>query len=206
MAPKSMIHLNGDLLCVVDCETTGLKPHHNDLIQICILPLDADMKPMKTVMPFYQHMKAARPENVDPQALEVNKIDFFHLQQTAFDADKVADLFDAWFQKLNLPHGKKIQPLAQNWAFDREFIIDWLGIAGFESYFGRTYRDTMVTALFLNDIADIHNEPYPFPRVNLKYLATTLKLDYSGAHDAMQDCLITAEVYRLLCRMKVGGI
>lgn len=203
---KSMVHLNGDLLCVIDCETTGLRPHYNDLIQICILPLDSDMKPLKTVTPFYQHMKAARPENVDAKALEVNKIDFFHLQQTAFDPDKVADIFDDWFQKLKLPFGKKIQPLAQNWAFDREFIIDWLGVTAFESYFDRRYRDTMSTALFLNDVADTHNEPYPFPKCSLKYIASQLKLDYSGAHDAMIDCMITAEAYRLMTRMKVGGI
>lgn len=206
MSSRSMTHLNGDLLCVVDCETTGLKPRYHDLIQICILPLDSDLKPLKDVLPFYQHIRARRPENVDYHALEVNKIDFYQLQRTAFDADKVADLFDAWFQKLKLPYNKKIAPLAQNWPFDREFIKDWLGEASYESYFDRRYRDTMPVALFLNDVADIHNENYPFPKCSLKYIASTLKIDYSGAHDSMQDCLITAEAYRLMMRMKVGGI
>lgn len=203
---RSATHLNGDLLCVVDVETTGLKPGYHDLIQICVLPLDSNLEPIKTIVPFYQHIKAARPENVDVQALEVNKIDFFKLQQTAFDADRVADYFDDWFQKLKLPVGKKIAPLAQNWPFDRAFIMDWLGTTAFESYFDRRYRDTMSAALFLNDVADVFNEPYPFPKCSLKYLASQLKIDYTGAHDSLKDCLITAQVYKMMLRMKVGGI
>ena len=204
MATKSATHLNGDIIAVIDCETTGLKPGYHDLIQVCILPLDSELNPSKKIMPFYQHIKATRPENVDPSALEVNKIDFFKLQQTAFDAMRVADLFDAWFQKLNLPLNKKIQPLAQNWPFDRPFLIDWLGSAAFESYFDRRYRDTMPVALYYNDVADLFNEPYPFPKCSLKYLASTLKIDYTGAHDSMQDCLITAQAYKKMLSMKIG--
>jgi DNA polymerase III epsilon subunit-like protein len=193
---KSMIHLNGNLLCAVDTETTGTVPGKHDLIQVCILPLDSELKPLKDINPFYILLKPKRPENADPDAMRVHKIPMSDLVNQGIDPYEAEILFEEWFNKLGLPHNKKISPLAQNWPFDRGFILDWLGVPAFEQFFDRYYRDTMVAALFCNDLADFKVEQTPYPKVNLKYLASQLKVEHDRAHDALGDCVVTAEVYR----------
>ena len=68
---QGMLHLNGNILAAIDVETTGLVPGFNDIVQICVLPLDADIKPLKMpgLTPFYMDLQPKRPENVDPEVL-----------------------------------------------------------------------------------------------------------------------------------------
>src|SRR4030042_166775 len=134
-------HLNGNLLCAVDCETTGLIPGKHDIWQICVLPLDADIKPLKTIMPFYVELRVKRPENIDHKAIKIAKVNWLEKQTRALEPFMAADLFDEWFEKLGLPLGKKIVPLGQNWPFDREFILEWLGHETFHQLFFPHYRD-----------------------------------------------------------------
>ena len=109
---------------------------------------------------------------------------------------QAADLFDEWFQKLGTKIGKKIAPLGQNWPFDRAFILNWLGQETFNQMFDPRYRDTMVVANYLNDHADFRLEPYPFSKVNLAWLAKVCNVPHEQAHDALQDCYITAQIYK----------
>lgn len=193
---KGMQHLNGNLLVAVDCETTGFIPGHNCMWQIAILPLDSNIKPYKGIIPFYVDMQVKRPENIDPEAIKLSRGAFAQRQQRALDPWTAADMFDEWFERLGLPMYKKLYPLAQNWPFDREFIIDWLGRETFFQFFGPHYRDTMTAALYCNDCADFRSERVPNPKVSLSYLCSIYKVKNLKAHDALQDCITTAEVYR----------
>lgn len=205
-----MIHLNGNLICSVDVETTGFIAGHHDLIQIAVLPLDIDLTPFKGAMPFYMNMKPKRPENVEAEAMAVSRINFARLMQSSHDPWDAADLFDEWFEGLKrptanrraiLPEGKKLIPLAQNWVFDRGFIIDWLGMPSFDSMFHPWYRDTLAVAQYLNDeysqnLTNVFEAKVPFPKSNLAYLCSQLKVKNRQAHDALADTVATAEVYR----------
>jgi len=193
---SSMQHLNGNLLCAVDVETTGLIAGTHDIVQIAILPLDAHIKPLQTVMPFYINMKPKRLENVDKMASKIHRINMAKLIIEGFDAFKAADMLDEWFERLRLPVGKKIVPLAHNWVFDRSFIIEWLGPLSFEHLFDWRYRDSMVAASFVNDRCDHHNERYAYPKLSLSYCCTQLRVNNINPHDALSDCAATAEVYR----------
>jgi oligoribonuclease (3'-5' exoribonuclease) len=190
-----MVHLNGNLLCAVDVETTGVDPQKNDIWQIAVLPLDANIKPLQGIMPFYVNMRLKRPENIDPKAMNVGKADLAQLQLHAIDPWKAVDLFIEWFERLGLPEKKRIAPLASNWLFDRDFIIEWMGRLSFDYYFHFHYRDTQASALFMNDRADRHIEKVPHPKVGLGYLGNLYGAQNLKAHDALQDCLQTAEVY-----------
>lgn len=201
----SMQHLNGNLLCAIDVETTGLDPTKHDLIQLCVLPLDNFIRPLQTVRPFYVNMKPKRPENIDRGAGKVHRIDLARLIIDGLDPWKAVDLFDEWFQKLNLPVNKKIVPLAHNWVFDRAFVMEWIGgPVSFDSMFDYHYRDSMVAALYLNDRADHHNEKFPFPKVSLGYCCNCLDLQNPNAHDALADCVTTAELYRRMLGMQTS--
>lgn len=197
-----MIHLNGHRLCVIDTETTGLLPRHHDIMQMCIIPLNSDLQPDKSVHPFDIRIKPQRPENIEIEALRKQG-----KSETASDAMLkginhvvASDILDSWIEKLNLPLGKRIMPLATNWAFDREFIEDWLGTENFHRIFDGRYRDLMSVALFLNDVSDHHAEKVPFARSNLTNICNYLKIEFDkfAAHDALYDCLKTAEAYRQL--------
>lgn len=197
---SSMIHLNGNLLCAVDVETTGVDPLKHDIWQVAILPLDTNIKPLKGVMPFYMDMKLKNPDNVDYKALSIGKANLADLQLRAIDPWKAVDLFIEWFERLKLPERKKIAPLASNWLFDRDFLIEWIGRSSFDHYFHFHYRDTQASALYMNDRADQHIDRVPHPKVGLSYLSSLYKVKNLKAHDALQDCITTAEVYRLMLR------
>lgn len=213
-----MIHLNGNLVASIDVETTGFTPGYHDVVQVAVLILDSDLKPDKRVMPFYMEMKPKRPENIDQSAMHISRLNLAYLLQRAVDPYDAADFFDDWFEKLKtqtrthpplLPEGKKLIPLAQNWVFDRGFMIDWLGDATFNSLFHPWYRDTLPVAQFLNDEYSKRPEcatfehKVPFPKSNLGYICSQLNVKNEKAHDALQDVIATAECYRRMVHRQI---
>jgi DNA polymerase III epsilon subunit-like protein len=193
---RSLVHLNGNLLCAVDTETTGLDPEVHDIVQIAVLPLDSEIRPLEGILPFNMHLKPKRPQNADPKALKINRLNLVELIERGMEPDRGADIFMEWFEKLNLGYNKRIAPLGHNYPFDRGFIHGWLGPKNYEFAFDYHVRDSVSAALFLNDRAAFHAEAAPYPKVNLKYLCSQLGVENQGAHDALQDCLATAECYR----------
>jgi len=199
--PNRMVHLKEHVMCVIDTETTGLIAGQHDLVQICILPLDRQIHPLhhingKSIKPFYLKLKPQRPWTVDPNALRVNGLNLNNLIENGVDSEEALDMFQSWFAELELPEDKKIIPLGQNYHFDRNFILEWLGEELYNRYFHYQIRDTMVTALYLNDRAGFRAHPTPLPKVSLKHLCIELDVPNEQAHDALQDCLATASVYR----------
>lgn len=201
----AMEHWNNKMCCVIDTETTGLDPNFHEIIQLCVLPVDSFFRPRRDISAFYVNIKPEYPERIDKKAAEVNKLDLAELMKTGFDRYKVLDMFEDWYNKLGIKlnaygNPNKIMPLGQNYAFDRAFMQVLFGVEEYNRLFDYHYRDTMIGALYLNDQAGMHSERVPFPKVNLQYLATTLKVETTGAHNALADCLTTAEVYRLMCK------
>ena len=73
---RAMQHLNGNLLCAVDIETTGLEPNYHEIWQLCVLPLDSNIDPLKkigerSILPFYMDLKVNNPDHVDPTSMSV---------------------------------------------------------------------------------------------------------------------------------------
>lgn len=206
----AMEHWNNKMCCVIDTETTGLDPNFHEIIQIAVVPLTSNFEILRGVLPFHVNLKPEYPERADPQALSVNKRVMTEIIDRGMDKFKALDLFDDWFHKLEIKMNKygnpnKIMPLGQNYGFDKSFIQAWMGVETYNNYFDYHYRDTMHAALYLNDRAGAHAEKVPFPKVNLQYLATTLKIESDRAHDALEDCLTTAKVYKQLCFTGIMG-
>jgi DNA polymerase III epsilon subunit-like protein len=52
-----LVHLNGNLLASVDLETTGKRAGYHEPIQIAVVPLNSDLRPLDGVRPFYSTIK-----------------------------------------------------------------------------------------------------------------------------------------------------
>jgi len=197
------MHLNGEIFCAVDTETTGLDCEKHSIIEICVLPLNGDYSVNKSILPFTCQMQPIEGRIVDPEALRVNKIELSEIMLTCLDAFKVLDLFVEWFEKLNLGLHKGIVPIAQNWPFDRGFLVNWMGDLTFRTIFSRHYRDTMSLAASINDRCDIHNHPIQFPKLNLQSIANKFNIVNPDPHRALGDAWTTSQVYRQLLMTQV---
>ena len=207
---KSMVHWNGHQLCAIDIETTGLDPNWHEMIQIAILPLDSNIQPLDGSLPFYLKVCPEHPERADKKAMEVNQMNFADIAIRGVDREMAKDMLRDWIADLELPvtkggFSKKVMPLGQNYAFDKGFLQSWLGVEQYDEFFFYHYKDTMIATEYLNDRAAMHAEKVPFSKNGLSYLCNLLKVKRERSHDALQDCLATAEVYRKICQMGTLG-
>ncbi len=197
MGLTSATQWNFNQVCAIDVETTGTDPEKHEIIQIAVVPLNPDLTLRRDVIPFYTEIMPMHPETAEPEAMRTNKIDLEKLLREGHDQWRVADLFEEWFEKLNLGFRKAIIPLAHNWPYDAAFLQAWLGHLSFHHFFFG-YRDTMSVMNHLNDIADFANEPWPFPKMSLGSLCNRLQVENLNPHDALGDAVATAECYRRL--------
>lgn len=192
------VHLNGNLLAAIDFETTGKRAGWAEIIQVAVLPLNSDIRPLAGVRPFYMNLAPKYPERAERAASLVHGLDLTELMLHSPSSEKVADLLVEWWQKLDLPMNKCLVPLAHNWAFESAHGKAWLGDELFSQLFHSHARDAMLYALALNDKSAFKGEPVPFAKVGLGALCNRFNIDNPNHHDALNDCIVEAEVYRSL--------
>jgi DNA polymerase III epsilon subunit-like protein len=186
-------------MAAIDFETTGLIAGWHEIIQIAVVPLDADLRPNKDIRPFYQNLAPKFPERQElGGAGTIHGLDLNNLILNAPSSEKVADLLVDWWERLDLPAQKCLVPLAHNWAFESSFGKAWLGDALFNEMFHSHARDGMLLAGSLNDRAAFAGEPVPYALVGLISLAEHFGIVHDNPHDALNDCVAEAEVYRSL--------
>ena len=197
-----LVNLNGNLLCAIDTETTGVEDGPSDLnvieiVELAVIPLDHNLEIHKGFPPFITKLKPELlgPNDVRPPGMSEKKfMDYMmygHSQYTA------SELFTEWFNKLNLGTNKKITPLAHNWPFDHKMLHSWLGPKNYNFIFHGFYRCTMGLANMLNDSAELklHDE-VPYPKKGLGTLCSKYGVELVNAHTASDDAMATAKVYK----------
>lgn len=196
----SLPHLNGNPLAAIDVETTGRIGGYHEIIQVAIVPLSMDLEIAKYVTPFYQNIKPLFPERVEPRAVGMRNVNIDDLILNAPEPERVLDYLLEWYSRLPLAHGRKLTPLAHNWAFDSSFLIPWLGPDLYTALFYPIPRDTMNWASSLNDRAAIAGYPAPFSAVRLGTLCRQFGVVNEQEHNALADALATAKLYQAMLR------
>lgn len=185
---------NKNRLCAVDIRTTGPYVGVHDIVQICIYPLTSRYELAKNIIPFNINIRPLR-DTKDPHYLKSDQ--YANILQFSVPPNVASDLLEKWCrEKLELSEKKKIIPLTHDWAFQRPFLIDWLGEKTFEYLFSKEYRDLLSVILFANDWAETNVEQVPFPKVHLNYAARQVKILFNRLDDCIIRCKGIANLYR----------
>lgn len=195
---------NGDMLCAIDVKTTGVRPKIDEIVQLCFMPLDSEIRWDKTYTPFYTSLQPTRHEQYFPTMKRAARTLLAQAKLSGLDPDRARDLFDEWYNKLNLPRKKRLIPLATNWLHSASFLMEWLGPLHFHHYFDYRYRDITTIASFLNDEAEFKIEQIPYPKTFLQFLCSQLKIERQRKKDSLNDCLCIAECYRELMKRSIS--
>jgi DNA polymerase III epsilon subunit-like protein len=199
----ALANMHGNVLAAVDLETTGTRAGYHDAIQIAIVPLDEELRPMANVRPFYTTIRPTRPSRADSAAMRTNELDLHWLSIHAPELSTVEDMLLEWHEKLALPSTKRLIPLAHNWPFESSFLKQWLGERQMDALFHFHARDAQTLALALNDRACFAGGPPPFSRVGLQPLCKYFKVHNTKPHDALADAIAEAELYRRLLQFGI---
>jgi len=185
----------------VDIETTGRLAGHHEIIQIAVVPLDSELRPLRGVLPFYMNIAPDHPENAEKQAAKVHGLKLEQLSKECVTQWKAADVFADWVDSLELPYNKRLLPLAHNWAFESAFLKNWLGLETMDMIWQGQPRDTMICASMINDWYGYYEDCLPFKSISLPSLCKQLGIKQTGkAHDALNDALACAELYNVLLK------
>lgn len=196
-----MDHLHGNLLVSVDVETTGVVSGYHEIVQVAVVPLDGDMRPLAGISPFYSNVCPDYPDRIDDGSWRIHGLSLDNLVNNAPSQEKAADLLMEWFEAIKLPTGRKLVPLAHNWTFEYGFLKAWLGQKALDRLFHYHPRDAMVYALALNDRMRLNGRPALFESMSLSNLCRAFKIENPRPHDALYDALAEADVYRAMLTM-----
>lgn len=199
------------LICSIDVETTGLDCSKHDPIEVAIVPLDYNLKPLKQyngipLLPFCMNIKPLRPQSIgyfegdkfivtDHGALNVNKKNIHKLLAEGPPQSAVLDAFEEYLAKLDNP---KVCPLGQNYCFDKGFLMNLFGPLHYEEWFDYNVRDLKSAVMFLHDRQIQRADDPTFTKFSLAGIAKTLGVINPNPHSALGDAITTAECYRIL--------
>jgi len=194
-----MRHWTGNRLAVVDCETT-CGGEDAEIWQLTIICADDALQPLQ---PFLELLiRPEHPERCDRQLMRLSEEELDTVLNAPLNhaqaAKKLEGRFREWQNENFFGVHNRILPLAQNWIFDRDQIIKWIGRTQFEEYFHVWARDPMMLAMMLSDMfvnACMLDEKV-YEKANNAYLADYHNVVNEKAHDATSDCLTTLEIYR----------
>jgi DNA polymerase III epsilon subunit-like protein len=199
----SLLNMNGNILCAVDVETTGVMPGYHEVIQIACVPLNQHFEPHPNMKHHCMNIYPDHPDRMDEEAERKHGITIESLEGCVSE-ERHVELFNEWFVGLDLPFGKRLVPLAHNWGFERGFLTHMLGVDGMMNYWQPHPRDTMALAASINDLYVWHGRKHPFPWLRLTSLCKRFDIPLDNAHDALADCIATAKLYAAMMRFLYG--
>ena len=198
-----MKHLNSNVICAIDIETTGKMPGFHELIELSIVPLQG-FKPDKSILPLTLFIQPLKPYKTRSVLLRDR-------MTNAIETTSAAFIFEKWYEKLNLKAHKRILPLSFAWHRKMPFIMEWLTHDKGDPYYYDFFdplivRDLVVLLQYWNDIAFKISEHYPFTKQRLAFLAQKLGVPVVRPSTTLSRCLMMIEIYRKFTELKINII
>ena len=181
-----------DIVAAIDLETTGLDAVRCEIIDMAVVPLNADFTVSAEIPEFTSRIKAEHPETADADALRINGMNL----SDGVPLETVRQDFIAWMKDNGI---RKIVPLAHNLGFDMKFLLKTFPEAS--RVFCHRGRDSMRLALAINDISVRDNGESMFPCFSLSAVKETLGIVGDVSHSAFEDAKDAAAVYRKMLKM-----
>jgi oligoribonuclease (3'-5' exoribonuclease) len=176
-----------------DTETAGLDANKNPVLTAYFAALDENLKVMGELD--IKILPEAPYDAIEPEAMEVNKIDLEKHNQVAMSRAEAKDKIVEFIKKYgSTARGSRPKMLGQNIGFDKEMINTQLvDRKTWETYVHYHSADTVPISLFLKECGWLPPEVGSLESM-VKYLGIT-KLSH---HEARSDVLMTIEVYKKL--------
>lgn len=180
--------MNETIGAAIDVETTGKKAGVHEIVEISIILHDEQFKPLEK---FESRIRPMRPELVSPEALIVNGLKMYELQEAPTPA-QVRNAFLQWHSEV--ADSKTIFPLGHNYGFDKGFLEKFFG-QFYEDYFYYKNRDTFTLAQALKDCGLLNLDQ----SLSLENLCDHFNVPLK-AHTAHGDAIAALILYRKLIK------
>lgn len=178
---------------VIDSETTGLSPNYNQVLTIGMTLVDVDKRKLDFIQE--KHILIRHDNyNMSKTAMQINGIDINEHHKKASPVKKVIKEIQSFLKKHNLFDTTIV---GHNLSFDKRFISALFEQEGSIYPFARDQEDTM----FIWNNLKRRGLVNPYKNSKLGTLAEHFNIDYSSAHDALEDCKITAKVYHEMLKV-----
>ena len=179
---------------VIDTETTGLRTYHNQILTVGMVLIDVTPKKLEFIDE--THLLIKHEEyNVSRMAMAINKINLKEHHKIGIFPDKACDKMHEFIDK-NILY--KTPLLGHNVHFDINFLSALFDEVRIKYPFCNEKEDTRYIWQDFKKKGLIS----PFTNAKLGTIASHFNIDYTKAHNALDDCKITAKVYHRLLGMK----
>jgi inhibitor of KinA sporulation pathway (predicted exonuclease) len=132
------------------------------------------------------------------EALAFNKIERSRIITEGVHAATLTAHIRNWMESNGIT---SIEPLAHNWVYDRVVLRNSMPFDDVERIFYSRAKDSHTAAVFINDLYKSRGKERPFKKTNLSAMAEYFGMNTEGAHRALQDCIMSAFVYKNLFNM-----
>jgi len=178
---------------VIDTETTGLSPRFNKTLTVGMLLVDVEQDFLEILEENHIFIKQDN-YNLTKRVMEVNKIDIKQHDLNAISSKNACVQINSFIDK-NFLH--KTPLVGHNLQFDKEFLK---ALFNQSDAFAKLHHKSEDTMYIWRNHQRAGNVPSDL-RSSLKDIANFFKIDYAKAHNALEDCHITAKVYQRLLRL-----
>lgn len=179
---------------VIDTETGGLRPYEYSLLSVGMLLVDVTPKRLNFLEEAHVFVKHDE-YNVSRMALRINGINLKEHHKIGISPNKACVKINSFVEK-NILYETPI--LGHNVHFDVNFISALFEGERLRYPFCRAKDDTR----FIWQGYKRRGLVDPFTNAKLGTIANHFDIDYSNAHDALEDCKITAKVFQKLMEME----
>ena len=178
---------------VIDTETTGLSPRFNKTLTVGMILADINKNHLKILEENHIFIKHDH-HNINPQALKINKINIEEHDKMAIPPCQACNQINNFIKENSL---EETPLLGHNIAFDKRFLCALFDQGETFSKFHHQSFDTMQIWRGLRREGIVPSNL----KASLEAISDFFDIDYTKAHNALDDCKITAQVYHKMLKI-----